>query len=133
MTDELATHHISVMVAVDHASPRTGALQVARGRHNDGVLPNDGGVIDPEVEKTMTFESVDVSPGDIVLFDSYLPHRSGENTSENEWRRAAYLTFNRASEGDCHEAYYEAKAEAFRSGSAGSISVNKDFGGDIVE
>ena len=32
---------------------------------------NDAGVIDPDVEKSMEFETVNVSPGDLVLFDSY--------------------------------------------------------------
>jgi 2-aminoethylphosphonate dioxygenase len=134
VTDELANHHISVMVAVDHASPRTGALEVARGCHKQGILMNDAGVIDPEVEDTMEFETVNVSPGDLVLFDSYLPHRSGPNTSSTEWRRAAYLTFNKLSDGgDCHSSYYKAKDDAMKNGTAGSISVNKDFGGDVID
>ena len=62
---------------IDDASPRTGALPSHRGRHKEGILMNDAGVIDPEVEKSMEFETVNVSPGDLVLFDSYLPHRSG--------------------------------------------------------
>jgi len=133
VTEELASHHISVLVAVDHASPHTGALEVAAGRHKEGIFENEAGVMCPEIERTMTFDSVDVSPGDIVLFDSYLPHRSGPNQSEDQWRRAAYLTFNKRSEGDLHASYYAAKAAAFASGSAGAISVNKDFGGTIVD
>ena len=133
VTEELASHHISVMVAVDHASLHTGALEVAPGRHKEGIFKNESGVIANDVEDAMAFEPVLVNPGDIVLFDSYLPHRSGPNQSETAWRRACYLTFNKGSEGDLHESYYEAKATAFREGSAGSISVNKDFGGDIIE
>ena len=73
-----------------------------------------------------------MSPGDLVLFDSYLPHRSAPNASST-WRRSAYLTFNRAAEGDYHEAYYATKAKAFSEGVAGAISINDDFGGDIVQ
>ena len=73
-----------------------------------------------------------VSPGDVVLFDSFLPHRSATNTSDT-WRRSGYLTYNLASEGDLHAAYYRKKLQAFSDGSAGSISINKDFGGDIVQ
>ena len=73
-----------------------------------------------------------VEPGDIVLFDSYLPHRSFTNASDT-WRRSAYLTFNRAAEGDLHAAYYAKKREAFAQGTAGTISINKDFGGAIVQ
>ena len=49
------------------------------------------------------------------------------------WRRSAYLTFNRAAEGDLHAAYYAKKREAFAQGTAGTISINKDFGGAIVQ
>ena len=49
------------------------------------------------------------------------------------WRRIAFLTYNRASEGDRHAAYYEAKRRAMSAGTAGSISINKDFGGEIVQ
>ena len=133
VTDNLASHHISVLVAVDQASPHTGALEIAPGRHKEGVFENDSGVIAESVDKEMKYEMVNVKPGDIVLFDSYLPHRSGPNQSSTEWRRAGYLTFNKLSEGDLHASYYDAKAAAVKEGTAGSISVNKDFGGDVVE
>ncbi len=80
----------------------------------------------------MEFVPVLVSPGDLVLFDSYLPHRSQPNASAG-WRRAAYLTYNRAAEGDLHAAYYAKKRDAMRDGSAGTISINKDFSGQIIE
>ena len=47
-------------------------------------------------------------------------------------RRAAYLTYNRAAEGDLHAAYYAKKAEVRAKGVGGSISVNEDFGGSAV-
>ena len=47
--------------------------------------------------------------------------------------RSAYLTYNAAREGDFHAAYYRKKHQAFSDGSAGSISINDDFGGDIVK
>ena len=133
VTDNLASHHISVLVAVDHASPHTGALEIAPGRHKEGVFENEAGVIAESVNKDMKYEMVNVKPGDIVLFDSYLPHRSGRNESSTEWRRAGYLTFNKLSEGDLHASYYDAKAAAVKEGTAGSISVNKDFGGNVIE
>ena len=38
-----------------------------------------------------------------------------------------------AREGDLHAAYYAKKREAFAQGTAGTISINKDFGGAIVQ
>ena len=43
-----------------------------------------------------------------------------------------YFAEGAASEGDFHAAYYRAKAAAFADGSAGTISITKDFGGDVV-
>lgn len=43
--------------------------------------------------------------GDVLVFGSYLAHRSGINTSSND-RRAIYATYNCASEGDLHDEYY---------------------------
>ena len=129
--NKLASHHISVMVAIDEATPENGPLQVCPGRHLEGVIPNTAGVVNADVEAEMEFVKVYVKPGDIVLFDSFLPHRSDANMS-NGWRRLGYLTFNKMSEGDLHAPYYKVKMDLMSSGDAGTISVNKDFGGTVV-
>jgi 2-aminoethylphosphonate dioxygenase len=107
----------------------TTILKVSPGRHKEGILAHKSGVIAPEVDATMKYQHVIVSPGDVVLFDSYLPHRSDENTT-NTWRRLAYLTYNPSSEGNHREAYYKAKAAVMKTG---AISINLDFGGKIVD
>ena len=56
----------------------------------------------------------------------------GLGPGADRWRRSAYLTYNVRREGDFHAAYYRAKAAAFADGSAGTISITKDFGGDVV-
>lgn len=43
--------------------------------------------------------------GQVLIFGSYLAHRSGANRS-NEDRKALYATYNCASEGDLHDDYY---------------------------
>lgn len=48
--------------------------------------------------------------GDILVFGSYLAHRSGANSSSKD-RRAAYATYNRAVESDLHTQYYEDRRE----------------------
>ena len=42
---------------------------------------------------------------DILIFGSYLAHRSGANTSSKD-RRAIYATYNPATEADLHDEYY---------------------------
>jgi ectoine hydroxylase-related dioxygenase (phytanoyl-CoA dioxygenase family) len=48
----------------------------------------------------------------LLLFDSYLPHRSGPNRSQSP-RRALYVTYNRTSEGDVRDAYFDHKRRTF--------------------
>lgn len=131
-SNEFAKLHISVLVAVDAAlSSQVGPLQFAGGRHAEGIFPNSKGVIDPAVENTLDFKELLVEAGDLVFFDSYVPHRSGTNLSDNP-RRLAYLTYNKSSEGDFNEVYYAAKLNVFAKGTGGPISINDDFAGTIV-
>jgi phosphonate degradation associated HDIG domain protein len=124
-------HHISVMVPVDAATPESGGLSFARGFER-GTLPNEAGRITADVADKLDWIDVSVYPGDVVLFDSYAPHRSGTNTSGRP-RRAFYLTYNAASKGDFRERYYADKRAEFAAeghdfgGERARISVNDDF------
>ena len=42
--------------------------------------------------------------GELLIFGSYLAHRSGANNSNSD-RKAIYATYNCKSEGDLHDAY----------------------------
>jgi hypothetical protein len=42
----------------------------------------------------------------MLIFGSYLAHRSGVNYSDGD-RKAIYATYNCAREGDLHQSYYE--------------------------
>jgi hypothetical protein len=44
-------------------------------------------------------------PGQLLIFGSYLAHRSGANTSKSH-RNAIYATYNCAKEGDLRHDYY---------------------------
>ena len=124
-------HHISVMVPVDEATQRNGGLSFAPG-YTRGVLPHDSGRIHEDVAQQLDWVAADVAPGDVVLFDSLAPHRSGTNTSDTP-RRALYLTYNALSAGDFRDNYYADKLAEFDSegesfgGERVRISVNDDF------
>ncbi|MBT9556096.1 MAG: phytanoyl-CoA dioxygenase family protein [Myxococcales bacterium] len=129
--------HISAMVPLDPATPENGGLYFAPG-HARGKLPESRGVILPEVAETLAWEPASVLPGDVVLFGSYAPHKSGTNESAAA-RRAYYLTYNAASAGDLRDRYYaDKKAEFDKSGGSfdgerARISVNDDFLGRPAE
>jgi predicted HD phosphohydrolase len=124
-------HHISVMVPLDVANGASGGLEFARG-HTRGRLPETRGRIDPAVVDALDWQPVDASPGDVVLFDSFAPHRSGTNHTDRP-RRALYLTYNALSKGDFRDVYYADKRAEFAAhghsfdGARARISVNDDF------
>lgn len=105
-TNRFSKRHVSVLLAIDEITANNGPVEVAPGEHKRGILSNTKGIIANQLEDTFEFSQVLASPGDLLLFDSYLPHRSAINTSES-WHRAAYFTFNAAREGDFHAEYYQ--------------------------
>jgi hypothetical protein len=130
-------HHISVMVPLDPATVESGCLWFATG-HRRGRLPSDGGNrIAGGTVAELDWQPVEVTPGDIVFFDSYAPHYSDTNTTGRS-RVALYLTYNAASRGDFRATYYADKTAelAASDGTFGServrISVNDDFLGRPV-
>ena len=127
-TGALATHHISAMVAIDEATVENGCLEVAPALHKKGVLKNKEGVTCESLTSEMNFVNVLTQPGDIVLFDSYLPHQSGPNMTDHP-RRLAYLTYNKEREGNFHAEYYATKLAHMGSG---QMSLNNDFAGKLV-
>ena len=52
------------------------------------------------------------APGDAVFFDSFVPHRSGPNLSD-EPRRVLYVTYNRLADGDHRAPYYADKRRSY--------------------
>lgn len=125
-------HHVSCMVPLDPATEASGCLWVVSGRH-DGLLATDsGGRVDAGVAAALTWERVEVDPGDLLWFDSYTPHRSDTNSTERA-RRALYLTYNAASAGDLRDAYYADKRAEFAmqgatfDGDRVRLSITDDF------
>ena len=63
---------------------------------------------DPPYSPEEEYMLLEANPGDVILFDSYVPHGSPANTSDRS-RRNIFLTFNRQSDGDMRAKYYEDK------------------------
>jgi len=124
-------HHISAMVPLDAATVASGCLYVAAG-HKSGTMPNTRGCLDESVAAALDWTPVEVFPGDVLLFDSYAPHKSETNTTARP-RRALYLTYNALSAGDFRDRYYADKKAEFKQadgtfeGDRVRISVNDDF------
>jgi hypothetical protein len=120
--------HISCMVAVDHATPANGCLEVVSGAHDRLWPTDDAGCVRSDVVATMDWRPLPVRAGDTLWFHSRTPHRSGPNRSDRP-RRAVYPTYNARSEGDLRDDYYRQKAaELAAAATAGSGAANP--GGD---
>jgi ectoine hydroxylase-related dioxygenase (phytanoyl-CoA dioxygenase family) len=105
--------HITAMVSIDGSTVGNGCLEMAVGRHDEGLFEMTGAQVlsDTSIE-SMQWTPLETQPGDLVLFGSRIPHRSGPNRSRSS-RRAAYLTYNAASQGSRRDAYYLDKRAVF--------------------
>ena len=110
---EFVNYHITCLIPVDPATPESGCLYFAPGRHEEGFIALDEkGCVAPAVASAMEWVPVPTDPGDILLFGSYIPHKSPANRS-NQPRRIIYLTYNARSQGDWREQYYADKRQVF--------------------
>ena len=120
-------YHVTLMVSVDPVDarkrlprsrrrlPRPGPLAASAGRHARARLGRR-----PDLEADR-----DRSPATLLFFDSYVPHRSGPNRSERP-RRALYVTYNRASDGDAPRRVLRAES-ARRSRPSASARPGADY------
>jgi 2-aminoethylphosphonate dioxygenase len=108
-------YYVSLAIFADDCTVENGCLEMVRGKHRDGILDNDydkGGGIKGDIVDAMLWEPVLAKKADIVIFDSYVPHKSEKNTT-NSSRRIFYFTFNKTIEGDYYEGYFIKKREEF--------------------
>jgi len=104
--------HISVLVTVDEATKENGCLEVVAGKHKQGLLGDQYKEIPTELVEQFEWITCQTKPGDIIFFDSFVPHRSAANLSDKP-RRVLYATYNKASEGDFRAKYYADKRQSY--------------------
>jgi 2-aminoethylphosphonate dioxygenase len=120
--------HITAMVCIDPATFENGCLHVAKNwkknfrsqfaswspeNSKEPVLPyviggKNHGSIEEKCVTQIDWLALTTNAGDLVIFNSFVPHFSHPNRS-NKPRRAMFLTMNRLYEGDFKKAYYRAK------------------------
>ncbi|CAO3589833.1 unnamed protein product [Absidia cylindrospora] len=110
--------HMTVMFTVDPTTGANGCLEVVPASHKNsyerGILPqkkSDGSIAQEWCDQNQWIP-VYCKTGSVLIFGAYLAHRSGDNKT-TEPRRAVYLTYNAAKEGDFRDRYYEDKRELF--------------------
>jgi len=105
--------HVTMMLSIDPTNAANGCLEV--GPHPGRGLRLEAKpdlTLTDEVASRIDWQRIETEPGDLVIFDSYLPHRSGPNQTSSP-RRALYATYNLEREGDWRTRYYEEKRSTF--------------------
>ena len=106
--DDFASYFMNIFISVDECTIENGCLEIAEGFTKKELITEYDTPIDSELEKNMKFIPCLTSPGDIIFFDCFIPHRSSANLS-NYQRRNIYLTYNKKSEGDKRLDYLKRK------------------------
>ncbi|KAJ1641802.1 hypothetical protein J3B02_000413 [Coemansia erecta] len=107
-------NHVTALFTIDGSYIDNGCLYVVPGSHADKtILPHhaDGAIVE-EWCNAQKWNPVECNAGDVLIFGSYLAHKSGENVS-NVSRANLYMTYNPQSEGDKREEYYADKRVKF--------------------
>jgi len=108
-----ASDLLTVLVALDPADTANGAVEFFPRLHRR-QLTRPGSPADVDVgDLTSPGHVVETAPGDVVVFHSLTPHRSGENRSSRT-RRQYYLSFNAARHGDLYRSYYDHLHQSMR-------------------
>ena len=119
---------ITVAILLDESTIENGCLQIWDNDDNiiTDQLTDDFIDITNEISDKY-YKNIIGQPGDIIVFDAYIPHKSDLNKS-NKKRRILYLTYSRKSDGDNYEKYhldkfknnppdkYKVKNKKYRSG-----------------
>lgn len=103
---------ITALVSIDDATPENGCLEIAAGQHRRGLIGAEWRPLGADEMAGFTLEPLPTRAGDVVLFDSYVPHGSLPNLSDQP-RRVLYVTYNRLSEGDHRAHYFAEKRQNF--------------------
>lgn len=110
--DDYCSYFISVLVTIDESTVENGCLELSRGHHTRGLIGRRWEPLSEQELQGVEFEKYPMSPGDVAFFDCFVPHQSAPNLTDKQ-RRNLYLTFNRASEGDHREKYFEDKRRSY--------------------
>ncbi|WP_439816113.1 phytanoyl-CoA dioxygenase family protein [Zavarzinia sp. CC-PAN008] len=100
---------VTAMVTIDPSTLANGCLELIAGQHRNGMVGEEWKPIDDDA---FPLQPVETQAGDVIFFDSYVPHASKANQTDKP-RRILYLTYNRASDGDHRAQYFADKRAAF--------------------
>jgi 2-aminoethylphosphonate dioxygenase len=118
---------IVAAVAIDPVSAENGCLQFAPGHHLDSFTSEKIRYLGREEMSDLRYVKVEMNPGDVIFFSSYIPHRSDPNMSFRS-RRILFATYNPLSDGgDCRDGLYDYSLIKFPPDRLGNLSTTNIF------
>ena len=89
-----AEEYVNALVAFDPFDRNSGSTELFSGMHHAKLAAPDGSPFDTDEALLVGRSSVvlDLAPGDVALFHSLTPHRSGPNRAAHP-RRGLFLTY----------------------------------------
>lgn len=109
---DYADFFISMLISIDASTPENGCLEIAPGDAKHRHLDREWKPFTEDEIKAMPFVQVPTAPGDVIFFDSFVPHGSYPNLSD-ERRRILYVTYNRLKDGDHRAQYFADKRKNY--------------------
>jgi 2-aminoethylphosphonate dioxygenase len=100
---------LTAMISIDASTLENGCLEIAACRHKEGLIGEEWHPLEGD---GLAFQPVQTEPGDVVFFDSFVPHASGPNRTPSP-RRILYVTYALAAQGDHRARYFADKRRDF--------------------
>jgi len=111
--DKYCKNFISVLISFEVSNLSNGCLQFdVSGNNSKKLLSKLMKPLKLKKLKKPKFKSFIMSPGDVVFFNGFIPHKSNANIGKKS-RIQAYLTYNKFSDGSFRKKYLEDKAISF--------------------
>lgn len=108
-----SSNFISLVISVQKSTEKNGCLEFdISGNNSKKLLTKEMKSLRVDKLKKPKFKKFKLNPGDVVFFNSYVPHRSKSNLS-NKSRAQIYLTFNKKNEGNFRKKYFNDKKLAY--------------------
>ena len=106
---------VSVAMFGNKTTKENGCLEFSPGQHKNGLFDYDMsslGELTKDVEEELEWKPIETSSRDLLIFDSFVPHRSKSNKTSND-RRIFYFTYNSKEDGDYYQDYIKKKRIEF--------------------
>jgi hypothetical protein len=103
---------VTALVCIDRADLANGCLEMPTVSRLTKLIGEEWRPLTSDEMNSFELVPVETEPGDVIFFDSYVPHASKPNLT-SQARRILYLTYNRLSDGDHRVQYFAEKRANF--------------------